>query len=1747
MSYPCQSMNSPVESAECSGTLFSDEEDGAAGYTESSMGAPPIIEVPAAIKILGYDTRHDLEDLRALRDERPTALKFRTTRGSNRDENSTGATLAGASKNSNSIRVSGNRSNLPLVKTEVVSRSPTFAATDDDASRSKQGEGRAQSSTSGQGDGRSKRPGKDENHRKKEDGSKRRCRVNEKRHLNVAGRAATAPLQEFSPPLLPSPTRIRNSTVTNNERKKKKQTTASDVLPTKCRVGRDQGDIATLPKHKLVCNPVSVATGDGKYPRSKARPAKKVTESSHGRKIDKNHNERRASASVQNKPSEAAVMSGNEAPSGVTAQSAVAGYAFVCPSTPVRHFRYEETVQKCYGGGTVSPQQALSPPPPNVPILRRLRGSLDVGAKNSQQYYGELLWSPSSGATVLDYPPFDGGQISGGPWQPAQQPSTVDWDGVANTACIWDDGFVSYAPPQSPGPGDVSPTAFLPSAYQWNGSFQQLSPEPYGQQGDVNFDPAQFTQIGLQQQLPLEVFGTNGSPSAWTDDWAQIPSSPNNPDITSMWGRTFTESLDTVPGPQDFVRQLSYPRYLHFDDYSLGGVDELRDAVVEATRELGSSDDADNVVSQVTSVATTLAALASNATVRQVLFAKYEDVAVSIRTFIQSLFEDEVGRDVIVALREPHLLNEQLQALVSAANVAAFINYLGFRIVVCFAALFNSNRVASLRSVLSAELTGRILPPEKNWLLCLRFVERVQPACLGQALAMQQAAAGISATSRLWLAQLEDLFYKNVPRVAWLSDKSIKLLGDKLERVHIVHAVDASSWNLCTLRPLYGFDKGSTLRVFIRAAGEYQRERLRQVNKPPRPFDPGHVFDMQTRYSDALQAVYVPVGLVNSSAVANGQLLAFQAARTAVRFYTGLLPVAYEHWDSNLPEADAQWVLSTSSRRSLDRLLECLSSDYQALSSSSFSSWVPVNREAVDDRYPLLAQTTALALAYAAFKELLRGEHQQRVDFRLQSLSDVSSEQLFFVYYALDNCESTDEAYQATQFRTHGRLPAAHRVNFPLRHLPQFARAFRCSDSDDTATTELPRRGIMAATKRRRCDVMRWNLTESMGSPPIIDDPVIDKLFGDVNLDKSDRDMIDRMIKGEKLFEPEALTALSPFDVQAVSRDADRIIKRVQRKRPSLETSGSSFRRRLRRLSKSYATILDTSMSSSTQSTTQHSRLDSVGPKSRGSARSTSSLSSQKVAKGAAKKRPGKNSGKGGDKVVGDVGKSGKTKAKKNANEEKRRHRDKGRPAVADKSVETVEPPSPQPVDIYASPVCSLCEQNVHDGNFGFAPCAAYGDYMVNYCTVENAIKTPATSGDGQGVVVATSSKMTAPVGDKKDEETKDSKVVNGKNVIKRTYRKKTAKEGDKRRTSVVVEETAATQAFEFLDGGGGAPSASTAADGGAPAKAPSTTPAKPSSAAAGRRSAATPALSAAPAAASSASPVHFALNATTGGPPRPTVRHYRYAETRRPAPMAPGEQRGPQFIRPLPPHPLCPMHSPLLAGGSPSFPTQYTLGRQHRGKLRHRGTRRKCNHRKEARSHPLACSKLLPPQALTRLLTHSTTVHGMHRLQPPFSSCPRLLMKVALNAAFSSPRRMAISKSSACKELTRLRRASSVQEQEMSPTGRRRSISDKRRASLANHGDSLEMCRESMVEKPKANSFRQRNASVQTNAPTYNGHEKFESPLSVPVDITTVITITTITPVAITARPSAAVQLLRRLQLADQPDHRTADTVGIC
>ncbi|XP_075543282.1 uncharacterized protein LOC142577712 [Dermacentor variabilis] len=102
--------------------------------------------------------------------------------------------------------------------------------------------------------------------------------------------------------------------------------------------------------------------------------------------------------------------------------------------------------------------------------------------------------------------------------------------------------------------------------------------------------------------------------------------------------------------------------------------------------------------------------------------------------------------------------------------------------------------------------------------------------------------------------------------------------------------------------------------------------------------------------------------------------------------------------------------------------------------------------------FSLLEQTVALMAAYWAFQELLTVKRVWRSDFRFAQLPDLSSDQLFFLYYALDNCERSDDAYQARAFDTRFELPPEDRVNFPLLQMDAFKHAFGCRGRSPMAT-----------------------------------------------------------------------------------------------------------------------------------------------------------------------------------------------------------------------------------------------------------------------------------------------------------------------------------------------------------------------------------------------------------------------------------------------------------------------------------------------------------------------------------------------------------------------------------------------------------------------------------------------------------------------------------------------------------------------
>ncbi|KAH7962878.1 hypothetical protein HPB52_018464 [Rhipicephalus sanguineus] len=590
-----------------------------------------------------------------------------------------------------------------------------------------------------------------------------------------------------------------------------------------------------------------------------------------------------------------------------------------------------------------------------------------------------------------------------------------------------------------------------------------------------------FLQNEVFATLPIRAWPYNDTRMKPGDIWELAGTLVRRYGIVSILHVT----IGVLHGRADRTIELSYPQHLFIkDDYANAEVLEtFRSAIIEAAEEFGWSSEAESLTSQVISVAQSLADITDDSSTWEVLVWKFDEFIDSNRdigAFLRSVFDRDAFDDTAVVLRNLRPI-ERLQDFASSASVVAFVNYLCFRVIVYFSPLLDHDRTTHLRRLAGSEFAGRVLTQDKEWLLCLRMVERAQPACLSRAQTMQQVAAGTYAPSRIWIGRLEDQFYRNLPRLAWMTERSVTVFNNVVRKFRVARFFGASMFgdDHCPQLEPAEFRGSSSIGLFVRLAGMYQFWRLRQIRRPTRPRDYGHTFDMRSSYSVAQQAVYLPVGLAGDSLPANSTLPVYHASRTAVRLYLGLLPLVYERWDSNV-NTEALEVLSGRSASRLAHLLDCLEADWSAMPLELRLSGDDVEIRPSEARYPVLAQSAALALAYAAFKELLSVERVWKVDFRLQSLADVTSEQLFFLFYALDNCERSDKPYRSHQFKAWQILPPEHRVNLPLRHLPQFAQAFQCNASGGDSWHG--RLWPMVAPEGSRCDTVRWSVRPSPDS-----------------------------------------------------------------------------------------------------------------------------------------------------------------------------------------------------------------------------------------------------------------------------------------------------------------------------------------------------------------------------------------------------------------------------------------------------------------------------------------------------------------------------------------------------------------------------------------------------------------------------------------------------------------------------------------
>ncbi|KAK8763716.1 hypothetical protein V5799_033669 [Amblyomma americanum] len=396
------------------------------------------------------------------------------------------------------------------------------------------------------------------------------------------------------------------------------------------------------------------------------------------------------------------------------------------------------------------------------------------------------------------------------------------------------------------------------------------------------------------------------------------------------------------------------------------------------------------------------------------------------------------------------------------------LNYMGYRVFLHFGAFVSSSALEEVHSIFTH---GRVNTREGTRLgLCSREVEHVLPAMYTRAFFKRIRKTSFD-MARVWASKVEHNFQRSLSRLLWFRERThgvsdsvdLRLANHKLSTSRIQYFYPAWIMNDAKYR-LYAHEMQQRLERGSRSEGivKYVRilhaarfaEKMGLLSGGPRGASFGaSIFDASPQYDVQRKSLFVPAAVVNVSVPTSGSLFALHIARFGVRLIRGLVPALYNDFVfSYQPSDDAPLLYTHDYDRRLRDTVKCLVGDYLRAPDILKSSFMRRMSDVSPAGFSFLEQTVALMQSFWAFEELLDVKRVWRSDFRFALLPDLTAEQLFFVYYALDNCEASDDDYRARAFETRFELPPEDRVNFPLLQMDAFKRAFSCRGRSPMAT-----------------------------------------------------------------------------------------------------------------------------------------------------------------------------------------------------------------------------------------------------------------------------------------------------------------------------------------------------------------------------------------------------------------------------------------------------------------------------------------------------------------------------------------------------------------------------------------------------------------------------------------------------------------------------------------------------------------------
>lgn len=334
------------------------------------------------------------------------------------------------------------------------------------------------------------------------------------------------------------------------------------------------------------------------------------------------------------------------------------------------------------------------------------------------------------------------------------------------------------------------------------------------------------------------------------------------------------------------------------------------------------------------------------------------------------------------------------------------------------------------------------IPPEYNIddksdrrRMCLSTVEQAMPRLIHYIAYIKFKSTLENVAVRNIIDDLKHELMTSIAKATWLDvntkSQALKRLTETQVHAFFPHWMSNSQVARDVFGNLPTINEGQALLSY-----QIMREHmfLSSLNDPSDRNDvwKGSVFDTHCSLDREFKKLYFPVSLINATGRTTQFFLLFQIPRIGVRLIRCLLHVLL---DGNLNmDTHSTWWSSTS-KQAYQVKENCFSAQYSLTGDIKDDVGEDMLRKVQLTEY--ITANAAIQPVLKLYKLYIMSRSRHRNDYRFQHAEGISTDQLFYFYYAMSMCKAG--SHGSAQRRASGI------VNGPLTNDPNFQKLYGCS------------------------------------------------------------------------------------------------------------------------------------------------------------------------------------------------------------------------------------------------------------------------------------------------------------------------------------------------------------------------------------------------------------------------------------------------------------------------------------------------------------------------------------------------------------------------------------------------------------------------------------------------------------------------------------------------------------------------------